>query len=346
MAEANQRVVDSLKERLKLESISDPRQKFVQGEVDRLNPSATSQNIAQTKQAAAAFYDLQQANKAAAEAEQAHDRAVEKLNQEMAKSKTSFAQAKEGIDAWREKMIADLGGVTEANQHYIDVVDQIYNQKLKDAYYKSLEDSKSWQDGAIAGLHKYAEEATNASKVVSDVFSKAADGVNSSLTDMVTTGKFNMKSLGSTVQSLEKDLLNSFFKQNVTGPIAGWLGNMLGGGAAPGAGGAAGGSGMFGSLFSSIFHEGGVVGEGFAAKRSVPSILFTGAPRFHNGLAPDEFPAILQRGETVIPRNGKMGGMNVIMNINTPNAQSFAESKGQIMAKFAGEMTRYQRRNG
>jgi len=28
------------------------------------------------------------------------------------------------------------------------------------------------------------------------------------------------------------------------------------------------------------------------------------APRLHGGLAADEFPAILQRGETVIPRGG------------------------------------------
>ena len=342
--EANQKVIDSLKERLKLEGlVHDPKQQFVQGEVDKLSPSATAQQITQTKEAAAAVYDLQQKTKAAVDAENAHDRAVQKLNEEMSKSKTSFAQAKEGLDAWRDKMIADLGGVTEANQHYIDVVNQIYNQKLHDAYYKSLQDSKTWQDGAISGLHKYADEATNASKAAADVFSKAADDVNSALVDMATTGKFNMKSLASAVQSLEKDVLNSFFKQNVTGPIAGWFGNLLSGGAAPAGAGDAGG-GIFGSIFSSIFHEGGVVGQSSASRRAVPSMLFAGAPRFHDGLAPDEFPAILQRGETVIPKNGKQG-MNVIMNINTPNAQSFVESKGQVMAKFASEMTRYHKRN-
>ncbi|MDE3038508.1 MAG: phage tail length tape measure family protein, partial [Pseudomonadota bacterium] len=321
LADANQKVVDSLKERIKLESITDPRQQFIQTEIDKLNPSASKEQIDQTRQTAAAFYDLQQATKDATEAAQAHDKAVEKINQEMAHLKSNYQAAKEGIDAWREKTIEDLGGVTEANQHYIDIVDQIYNQKLKDAYYKSLQDSKNWEDGAIAGLHKYADEATNASKAASDVFSKAANDVNTALTDMATTGKFNMKSLASAVQSLEKDVLNSFFKQNVTGPIAGWFGNLLSGGGAPG-GGDAGGGGIFGSIFSSIFHDGGVVGEGFSSTRAVPSLLFAGAPRFHDGLASDEFPAILQRGETVIPKNGR-GGMNVIMNINTPNAQSF-----------------------
>src|SRR6185312_6062507 len=98
---ANQKVVESLQERLKLESIEDPRQKFIQGEVDKLNDSATAQVITQTKQAAAAFYDLQEANKEAADAEQAHDKAVEKLTQEMSKLKDNYTLAKQGLDEWR-----------------------------------------------------------------------------------------------------------------------------------------------------------------------------------------------------------------------------------------------------
>ena len=348
LAEANQKVVESLRERVKLEGIDDPRQKFVQGEVDKLNPNASKQQISDARNAAGALYDLQKAHKDATEAEQLHDRTVQKLNEEMSKSKTDFNQAKEGLDAWREKMIEDLGGASEANQHYIDEIDELYNQKLKDAYYKSINDSKEWSDGAIAGLHKYAEEASNAGKTASQVFSKAADDVNEALVDMATTGKFNMKSLASEVQSLERDVLSSFFKQNVTGPIAGWFGNLLGGGSAPGSSGSSGGGifGSIGSWIASQFHDGGVVGMGSPVQRNVPSYMFANAPRFHDGLAPDEFPAILQRGETVIPKGGRAGGTNVTMNINTPNAQSFMESKGQIMSKLANEMSRYHKRNG
>ena len=50
-------------------------------------------------------------------------------------------------------------------------------------------------------------------------------------------------------------------------------------------------------------HSGGVVGLA-GTPVTVPASAFIGAPRLHNGLAPDEFPAILQRGETVIPRGG------------------------------------------
>jgi hypothetical protein len=50
-------------------------------------------------------------------------------------------------------------------------------------------------------------------------------------------------------------------------------------------------------------HAGGVVGSG-GKKRHVPALAFAGAPRLHSGFSPDEFPAILQRGERVVPRGG------------------------------------------
>lgn len=75
-------------------------------------------------------------------------------------------------------------------------------------------------------------------------------------------------------------------------------------------------------------HSGGVVGETAAPTMMVSPSLFDNAPRFHSGLASDEFPAILQRGETVIPRGGfaASGGANVqvIVNNNASNTQATA----------------------
>jgi len=62
--------------------------------------------------------------------------------------------------------------------------------------------------------------------------------------------------------------------------------------------------GFMGSAFglpAFKMHSGGVVGLA-GTPMMVPAGTFIGAPRLHNGLAPDEFPAILQRGETVLPR--------------------------------------------
>jgi hypothetical protein len=62
-----------------------------------------------------------------------------------------------------------------------------------------------------------------------------------------------------------------------------------------------------------VRHSGGVVGQG-GMTRNVPAALFAGAPRLHSGLAADEFPSILQRGERVIPKGGG-GGSAPIINI-------------------------------
>jgi hypothetical protein len=57
-------------------------------------------------------------------------------------------------------------------------------------------------------------------------------------------------------------------------------------------------------------------------------MLFLGAPRLHNGLGPDEYPAILQYGERVQSRSevaASRSGPNVSVNI-TNNSQAQVEA--------------------
>ncbi|OYW13900.1 MAG: hypothetical protein B7X02_01185, partial [Rhodospirillales bacterium 12-54-5] len=270
------------------------------------------------------------------EAGENRKRAIEEVNRALLQTKPSYDLAKQALDEWKEKLIENLGGATEANQEYIDKIEQIYSVKLKEIYNKSLLDSDKWEDGASRALGRYADEATNAAKNAEDLFGSAASKVEDTLVDMVTSGEFSFKKLGDLVQSIEQDILRMFIRQQITGPIAGALGDF-----AKGSGGD-----IFGSIFGSLFHDGGVVGVSGVSRRAVPAYAFAGAPRFHNGLMPDEFPAILQKGETVLPKNTKMGGNNITFNITTPNAQSFMESQGQIMSKLAAQMGRHKARNG
>lgn len=65
-----------------------------------------------------------------------------------------------------------------------------------------------------------------------------------------------------------------------------------------------------------VHHAGGVVGAG-GSRRTIPAFAFAGAPRYHTGgvagLAANEVPAILQKGEEVLtagdPRHRNNGGM-------------------------------------
>lgn len=155
----------------------------------------------------------------------------------------------------------------------------------------------------------------------------------------------NGKSLSDIAKGLERDLLRIGTRTLVTEPLAGAARGLFQS-AASGLGDS--GGGLLGSLFASIFHDGGIVGAG-GRSRAVPAALFAGAPRYHDGgwpgLRPDEVPAILQRGERVIPRGEAQRAMSptIVMNIQTTDAGSFRASQGAILADLNRAMRRSQR---
>lgn len=105
-----------------------------------------------------------------------------------------------------------------------------------------------------------------------------------------------------------------------------------------------------------VAHSGWHVGrEAPPAVRLVPSSVMVNAPRLHGGgMRPGEFGAILERGEEVLtardPRHRRNfqrgGGHTVVMNITTPDANSFRQSQGQITAAAARSLQIAARRNG
>lgn len=76
------------------------------------------------------------------------------------------------------------------------------------------------------------------------------------------------------------------------------------------------------SSVASVAHSGGKVGTSPLRKRRVNPMIFAGAHRFHNGLAPDEIPAILQTGERVLNRQQNAAyekGMNQGQDVSIRN---------------------------
>lgn len=103
----------------------------------------------------------------------------------------------------------------------------------------------------------------------------------------------------------------------------------------------------------SFFHRGGLVGQDAVPQRVVPLTLFHGAPRFHQGggfLTRTEFPAILEIGERVLTRRQQAAvgaavadrPRPVIQNvtIQTPDAGSFRQSRGQVLAELSRSIAR------
>lgn len=119
-------------------------------------------------------------------------------------------------------------------------------------------------------------------------------------------GKSAAEALGNALENLASKILDN----SLNTLFAGLTGS-----------GATGGKGLFGgNILPGILHAGGDVGSSAYPRRSVSPLAFLGAPRFHDGVAnlglrPDEQPAILQKGETVLPRGFSMGGGGVSISV-------------------------------
>lgn len=100
--------------------------------------------------------------------------------------------------------------------------------------------------------------------------------------------------------------------------------------------------GLFGgAIIPGILHGGGVAGsDGYGHGRAVSPSMFSGAKRYHKGgiagLQPGEIPAILQRGEVVLPRNAsamKRGSstetINVVLRDDSGRMASIADQRIQ-----------------
>jgi lambda family phage tail tape measure protein len=157
----------------------------------------------------------------------------------------------------------------------------------------------------------------------------------------VKTGKLDFRDLAT---SMIADLAQLAARRFILGPLANALSGVLGGVF----------EGTGASLFASVLHAGGLVGAP-APQRPVPAYAFAGAPRLHSGgvaglrpdggwagLAPDEVPAILQRGERVLSRREARayGGAasaapTVNVTIMARDAESFRQSRTQVAADIA-----------
>ena len=157
------------------------------------------------------------------------------------------------------------------------------------------------------------------------------------IVDFAMTGKSSFSDM---IQSMIKDLAKMILYQQIMKPLAGAI------------------SSFAGSLFRvdgltsipvgvGVRHKGGLVGYDNPQTRFVNPALFAGAPRLHKGLAPDEYPAILQRGETVTPKGGSIAPtINIINNAGAEISTDMQEVNGgmqidvmidQVVAKKMGQ---------
>lgn len=150
---------------------------------------------------------------------------------------------------------------------------------------------------------------------IANTAQSALSGFVNDLRNGVSAGDAFRNMLNRIVDGLINMAIQSLFSKNALGSLFSGFG---------GGGGFDLGAGIVG-----IAHTGGVAGQQ-SVRRWVNPAVFAGAPRYHSGgvagLRPGEVPAILQRGELIIPRmqaanqNAGMGTNNVSVAVNANGA--------------------------
>lgn len=163
------------------------------------------------------------------------------------------------------------------------------------------------QRAQIEGLAEALYLETEAMKESEDALKRIQ-----ALSKTVLSGLFDDLRQGASAADLLANALNRVAESLITSGIDNLVSALTNGGTRRG--------GLLGGfIIPGVLHGGGVAGrDGYAHGRPVPASVFAGAPRLHDGgwIGPGEVPAILQRGERVIPRGEGMGGVTVNQTMN------------------------------
>lgn len=261
-----------------------------------------------------------------------------KIGKKFGLRKTTFGATREA-DA-RAMLAAAEALRVESRKMFLDITPL---EKVKKFFAELRVDVKKVADNtqdAANSTQDYGDKVETATEKANSGFKKIKDRLKENSDKLKRTGEdvgdsfgrafetmaFKAGQAGEAIRSLVADIGSLVFRQAITQPLAGFLApglssifrNLFGGGLAGNQTAIAARGGLASiaeQVQATAFHGGGTVGID-GTPRSIPSSTFAGAPRFHNGLRADEFPAILQRGEEVTPRGGG-GAPSVVINNNT-----------------------------
>ena len=193
---------------------------------------------------------------------------------------------------------------------------------IKELEQEKWEWMKKYTDDALAGMkigwNEYLQDVQTVTQRMADLVRESAQAMEKSFSDFffdVIQGK--LKRLSDYVRAFFNSLARAtadVLAQQTVGWIGGWVKSKIPASKTP-----TGPNKIIdprtGKILAIRTHQGGVVGSPGIPTQLVPASLFIGAPRLHEGLKPDEFPAILQKGEEVIPRNQAKQPAKVTVNI-------------------------------
>ncbi len=144
------------------------------------------------------------------------------------------------------------------------------------------------------------------------------------------------RSVGRAVSSILSSIIADLIKAQLRAMILKAIMSAFGNGGLPDANGAA--------ALAAVRHSGGVVGPVANRTRNVSPMWFSNAPRYHSGgvvgLAPDEYPAILQKNEEVLAASDPRNVVNSMANgggaAQRPLRMVLIDDKSRINEATAG----------
>lgn len=244
--------------------------------------------------------------------------ALKKLNEAKADFEAQLKAEGEAINL----EISNIGKSTAAAE-YAAVKQDLLNQltaagiPLTKEYAAAIEDIANASAARVTAGEIFAEnekqnqdamqETVARADAIRDLASDVLGGLASDLANGVKPAEALANALGKIAQKLIDIGVNAVVS-GLFGPTGTSLGGLLGGGGTAVSSQAL--SAISGGVVGGIFHQGGVVGAG-GPSRMVPASAFIGAPRYHSGgvagFRPGEMPAILQKGELIIPKLRALG---------------------------------------
>ena len=217
-----------------------------------------------------------------------------------------YAAARHAALAWREAQLGEVerleaeGAATDGLRTRIEALaaarladaEAAEAERQADVARRRLETATDWQSGATRALQRLQAETADVASLVEDSVVGAFARMEDALVRFVREGRLSFRSLADAILS---DLTRLAVRQGVSGPLWAFLQNLLPVPGAPG-----------GEPVPWLWrgqHTGGVAGVDGAVRTGIPAAAWWGAPRLHAGglagLAPDEIPTILRRGEGV-----------------------------------------------
>lgn len=228
----------------------------------------------------------------------------------------------------QEQIIKQISDETERTRALNIEKDQLaaHIDKVTAAAAKSYDDQRSFSFGWNKAFQAYTDNASNAAATAQGAFQSMTSVLEDSLVNFATNTKYTFRDMA---QSILKALAQVAAKQAAMGLV------KLGMSAISGTWNTWGVGAQQAPAPVETRHSGGIVGVDGAVFRSVSPAVFSGAPKFHTGgIAGDEVPAILRKGEGVFTEQqmkalgGAGGGVTIQQVFNMSGGGDSSSSSG------------------